>query len=116
MKRTIDYCKNNAKRLMAITCVAIAPLAIGMLATGCAGNKYHESTGDYIDDSATTVRVRHALDEDPTYKYNDVHVSTFKGTVQLSGYVASPEVKTRAQQIARETPGVANVIDSIVVR
>ena len=69
----------------------MAALVLGTSAavcmTGCAGDKYHESTGEGIDDTAITGRVKHALSDDSMYKYPDVKVTTFKGTVQLSGFV-----------------------------
>ncbi len=91
MKNTISYLKNNAKRLVTIACVTVAPVVATTVVTGCAGDRYHESTGESIDDTAITARVKSALSSDPTFKYNDVHVTTFKGSVQLSGFVVSPD-------------------------
>jgi hyperosmotically inducible periplasmic protein len=84
--------------------------------TGCAGDKYHESTGEDIDDSATTSRVKGALSNDAMYKYPDVIVTTFKGTVQLSGFVDNRDEKSRATTLAKNVEGVKDVEDNISVK
>jgi hyperosmotically inducible periplasmic protein len=84
--------------------------------TGCAGDKYHESTGEGIDDTAITGRVKHALGSDSVYKYPDVHVTTFKGTVQLSGFVDNGDQKSRAKELARNCDGVKDVVNNITVK
>jgi hyperosmotically inducible protein len=84
--------------------------------TGCAGNRYEQSTGEYIDDTGTTSRVKRALADDPRFKYDDVNVSTFKGTVQLSGFVSSGEQKSRAEERAKNVEGVQEVVNNITVK
>lgn len=84
--------------------------------TGCAGNRYEQSTGEHIDDRATTVRVKHALGEDPLYKYAMVEVKTFKGVTQLSGFVDTREQKKRAEEIAKRAEGVREVQNNISVK
>jgi osmotically-inducible protein OsmY len=116
MKRTINNWKNNAQKLATILCLTAAPVVAGLLATGCAGDRYHESTGEGIDDAAITTRVKHALGSDSEYKFDDVHVSTFKGTVQLSGFVVSRDAKHHADDLAKNTEGVKSVTDSIDVK
>jgi len=116
MKSNIDYWKNNAQRMATILCVAVSPLVVGVVVTGCAGDRYHESTGETIDDSAITGRVKSALSHDAEYKYDDVHVSTFKGNVQLSGWVVSRDAKNHAEQLAKNTAGVTGVTDSIELK
>lgn len=83
--------------------------------TGCAGNRYHESTGEYVDDSSLTARVKSALGND-SYKYPDVKVTTFKGTVQLSGFVDDRSQRDRAGSIAKEVQGVKDVDNNITVK
>lgn len=95
-------------------------VAVGLSAvagmTGCStGDKYHESTGQYIDDSTLTEHVKHALDED-YYKYPDVKVTTFKGVVQLSGFVDNQAQKDRAAVIAKSVQGVVNVENNISLK
>jgi hypothetical protein len=56
LKKTITYWENNTKRLMTILCVCVTPIMAGVLTTGCAGDRYHESTGESIDDTEITAR------------------------------------------------------------
>lgn len=113
MRKTIASWANNGKRLLAIACLFTAPLMAGLLATGCAGDRYHESTGESIDDSAITARIKAALDHDAVFKYDNVHVSTFKGTAQLSGFVVSQDAKNHATDVAKNVAGVRDVNNSI---
>jgi len=84
--------------------------------SGCAGSRYEQSTGEYIDDHSTSARVKNALGNDGEYKYEDVEVKTFKGVTQLSGFVASNDQKSRASDIARRTEGVKEVENNISVK
>jgi hyperosmotically inducible protein len=93
-----------------------AALACSLLVGGCAGNRYERSTGESIDDTATTMRVKNALGKDPVYKYPDVTVTTFKGTVQLSGFVDTQDQKSRASDIARNVEGVREVDNTIELK
>ena len=100
--------------LSAAAWLAVAGLT-GM--TGCtAGDRYNESTGEAIDDSATTGRVKDALAHDGIYKYPEVNVTTFKGTVQLSGFVDNGDQKSRALTLAKNVPGVKDVVNNITVK
>ncbi|HTD66527.1 MAG TPA: BON domain-containing protein [Candidatus Limnocylindria bacterium] len=96
-------------------------LSVGALAmtgslTGCAGDRYTQSTGEHIDDKAESTRVRGALSDDTQYKYDDVKVQTFKGVVQLSGFVNSREQKNRAGDLAKKVEGVKEVENNITVK
>jgi len=98
-------------------------LAIGLATTtalvslcGCAGNRYEQSTGEHIDDKATSARVKSALSSDGQYKFSGVEVTTFKGTVQLSGFVNSRQEKSRAGDIAKNVEGVKNLENNITVK
>ena len=90
--------------------------AMVMGISGCAGDKYHQSTGEHIDDTATSTRVRSALSGDSMYKYPGVKVETFKGTVQLSGFVDTRDQKSRAGTLAKGVEGVKDVVDNITVK
>ncbi len=79
-------------------------------------DRYHESTGETIDDTSTTARVKSALGGDPQYKYDDVHVTTFKGDVQLSGFVNTGDAKSRAETLAKNVEGVKEVENNISVK
>ena len=84
--------------------------------SGCAGNRYEQSTGEHIDDRATSMRVKKALGDDPEYKYTGVDVKTFKGTTQLSGFVNTRAQKSRAADIAKRVEGVRTVENNITVK
>ena len=91
------------------------PLLLGV--TGCATSNHHDqSAGERVDDRATSSRVRDALSADPLYKFGGVNVETFKGTVQLSGFVTAREQKSRAADLARNVPGVREVANNITVK
>ena len=90
------------------------PLLLGV--TGCVGNRYEQSTGERIDDHGTSSRVKSALSDDTQYKYGDVSVQTFKGTVQLSGFVNSRDQKNRAGDLAKKVEGVKEVANNITVK
>lgn len=97
----------------------VALLAIGGVATftsGCAGTATRESTGEYIDDATITTKVKASFVKDPVVKALQVGVDTFKGTVQLSGFVDTAEQKSRAEQVARGVTGVTNVKNNITVK
>lgn len=75
-----------------------------------------ESTGDYIDDSVITAKVKAALVADPELKAMEINVETFKGTVQLSGFVAEPSDIGKAGQVARDVKGVKSVKNDVRVK
>src|SRR3954464_16051027 len=91
-------------------------VAITQLQTGCAGTTTRESTGEYIDDASITTKVKAAFVKDPVVKALQVNVDTFKGTVQLSGFVDTAEQKARAEQVARGINGVSNVKNNITIK
>lgn len=95
--------------------LAALPLLTGV--TGCTTSDHPDhSAGERIDDRATSSRVQDALAADPLYKFGGVNVDTFKGTVQLSGFVTAGEQKSRAGEIARNTAGVREVVNNITVK
>lgn len=108
---------NTGKALKAfgmILGLGALPLVGGL--AGCAGNRYTQSTGEHIDDRADSSRVRKALSEDTQYKYGDVTVQTFKGVVQLSGFVNSRDQKNRAGDLAKRVDGIKEVQNNITVK
>lgn len=84
--------------------------------SACSPSGAHRGTGEYIDDTAITTRVKTAFAADPEVKATEVQVETYKGTVQLSGFVESSESAARAAQLARDVPGVKEVRNSMVIR
>ena len=96
-------------------CLAL-PLAAAVGLTGCAGDRYERSTGEYIDDKSVSSRVRSALGDNEEYKFGDVQVTAFRGTVQLSGFVNTADQKKRAGEIATRVQGVKRVENNITVK
>lgn len=94
---------------------ACAILMVAALAA-CAPTSKSEGTGEYVDDSVITAKVKTAFAEDPQVKATQVKVETFKGTVQLSGFVDSRAQAERAVRLARQVKGVQAVKDDTVVR
>lgn len=82
-----------------------------LLATlvGCASTSSQEGTGEYIDDSIITAKVKTAIFNEPTLKSAEINVETFKGVVQLSGFVNSQADINKAVEIARGVKGVTSV-------
>jgi hyperosmotically inducible periplasmic protein len=104
----------NHVALSLFTAVSLAAL------TGCStwqGNGHDErSAGRVVDDRQITQAVRSNLRSEPVYKFNDVHVNTFAGVVQLSGFVNSEEQKRRAGELTREVAGVAQVENALALK
>jgi len=97
----------SMKQLKYIVNVILAITFITML--GCASSSKHESTGEYIDDAMITTKVKAAVLNDDTLKSAEINVETFKGVVQLSGFVNSQEDISKALQIAGGVKGVTSV-------
>ena len=92
----------------------VTTLAVLSVLVGCA-NDPNRSAGRQMDDRAISGRISDALDDSPVYKFPHVHVSTYNGVVQLSGFVNRDEQKAAATEAARNTPGVTQVINNISV-
>jgi osmotically-inducible protein OsmY len=88
--------------------VLFAAVALTALA-GCASTQRHESTGQYIDDAAITTSVKAAIFNEASLKSMEINVETFKGRVQLSGFVRSQANIDRAVQVAQGINGVTSV-------
>lgn len=79
----------------------------------CAPTAKSESVGEYIDDSAITASVKSAFAIDPTLKATEINVETYKGIVQLSGFVAQQADIANASTVARNVKGVKSVKNDI---
>src|SRR5687767_6224397 len=106
MKKGLINC--GLSLLIALAVVGIAP--------GCAGDRHNQSTGEYIDDSAITSKVKAALLADKGVSGMAVKVKTYKRVVQLSGFVDTAEQKNRAGEIARGITGVEAVKNDVTVK
>jgi len=82
----------------------------------CASTRTHESTGEYVDDSAITTKVKALLAEDDFLKSFQIGVETYKGTVQLSGFVNSQDAVRKAGEITRSVKGVTSVKNNLIVK
>ena len=76
---------------------------------GCGSTPTREGTGEYVDDSVITTKVKAAIFNEPTLKSSEINVETFKGVVQLSGFVNSHGDMDRAVEVARSVKGVQSV-------
>jgi len=83
---------------------------------GCAATRTQESTGEYIDDTAITTSVKAAIFNDPYLKSAEINVETFKGVVQLTGFVSSKSEINRAVAVSRSVKGVRAVKNSMIVK
>jgi osmotically-inducible protein OsmY len=95
--------------------IAIA-LALTISAVACAHIEIGDSTDQYVDDTAITAKVETAILHDPTLKVMQIEVETNKSTVQLSGFVDTPEMIVRAGEIARQVSGVLAVQNNLMVK
>ena len=93
----------------------VASLLIAAL-VACAPTAKREGTGEYIDDTVITGKVKAALIADSELKATEINVETFKGTVQLSGFVGSPDHIPKAVQLARGISGVKAVKNDIALK
>lgn len=78
-------------------------------AVGCASTSKQEGTGEYVDDTVITTKVKAAVMNEPTLKSAEINVETFKGVVQLSGFVSSQAAANKAVEVARSVSGVKSV-------
>jgi len=95
---------------------ALASATLLAVTLGCASTTKHEGTGEYVDDSVITTKVKAAMLADPTTKVMQVNVETFKGVVQLSGFVDNQAIATRAVEVTRGVGGVASVKNDMRIR
>jgi osmotically-inducible protein OsmY len=80
---------------------------------GCASTAKQEGTGEYVDDTVITGKVKAAILGEPTLKSAEINVETFKGVVQLSGFVSSQVAENKAVEVTRTVPGVKSVKDDM---
>jgi osmotically-inducible protein OsmY len=91
-------------------------LAAGGLTGGCAATPTSDSTGQYVDDTAITTRVKAALLGDGAVKSLEIKVETVKGVVQLSGFVDNGDQRSAAERDASNVPNVRKVVNDLIVR
>jgi osmotically-inducible protein OsmY len=93
-------------------------VCIGLVAAfvGCAATHQRESTGQYVDDSVITTKVKAAIFDEATLKTLQINVKTFKGVVQLSGFVDSAQSAKKASEVAAGVDGVREVKNDLIVK
>lgn len=94
----------------------IAALTLAAALAGCGGGPTKQSTGERLDDSVLTAKVKTALLKDDDVRGTSVNVESFKGAVQLSGFVRTEAERVRAGELARSVAGVDEVRNDLQVR
>ena len=94
-----------------LVCIALVTAFLG-----CASTPTRESSGQYVDDSVITTKVKAAIYNEPSLKVSQINVETFKGEVQLSGFVDSPQSVNKAGEVARSVEGVKSVKNDLIVK
>jgi hyperosmotically inducible protein len=87
-----------------------------LTAVGCASTSKQEGTGEYVDDVMITSKVKAAILGEPGLKSAEINVETFKGVVQLSGFVSSQAAASKAVELARSVKGVSSVKNDIRIK
>ena len=108
-QRTILHTRSSLPSRLAALALAAT---VGLLAA-CAGDRRSEGTGEYIDDSVITTKVKAAVLNEPTLKSSEINVETFKGRVQLSGFVSSKSDIDKAVSLAGAVQGVTSVANDM---
>lgn len=103
------------KQLNNIVCAIFLGSALVMTG-GCASTSQQEGTGEYVDDSVITAKVKAAIFNDPSLKVAEINVETFKGTVQLSGFVKTQAEINRAVEVTRAVGGVKSVKNDLRIK
>ena len=101
---------------LALFVIVISLLSISGLTSGCSSTRTHESTGEYVDDTVITAKVKRALLADDAVKSFAISVETVKGVVQLSGFVNSAFQKTAAGSDASSVNGVLEIKNDLIVK
>ena len=103
------------KQLRKSLSAVLLAVSLGTVA-GCAPTPTQQGTGEFVDDAVITTKVKAAILEDPLTKVLEIKVKTFKGEVQLSGFVSSREAANRAIDLARGVKGVTSVKDDMQIK
>ena len=103
--------KTLARYLWAF-CVALTLVSV----VACAPTSKREGTGEYVDDTVITAKVKAAILNEPMLKVTEINVETFRGVVQLSGFVSSQAAINKAVEVARGVNGVKSVRNDMRVK
>ena len=103
------FTKNRIAKFLVMAVLAAA-------FAGCAASPKHESTGQYVDDSVITSKVKAQIFDEPSLKVFQINVKSNRGVVQLSGFVDSAKSIATAGAVAAGVPGVADVKNDLMVK
>ncbi|MBS1208145.1 MAG: transporter [Proteobacteria bacterium] len=103
---------NKISKLLSVIFLALTLTTL----MGCAATPKQEGTGEYVDDSVITTKVKAAILGESTLKSAEINVETFKGTVQLSGFVSTQTQVNKAVEVTRQVSGVKSVRNSMHVK
>jgi hyperosmotically inducible protein len=107
-----DSIMNSASKYLSAAFLA----ATLITAVGCSSTRTQESTGEYSDDVAITAKVKAAILGESTLKSAEINVETFKGVVQLSGFVSSQAAINKAVEVTRAVSGVKSVKNDMRIK
>ena len=102
---------NIARKLATLTGMVLVAVMLG-----CASTSKQEGSGEYVDDTVITGKVKAAIFNEPSLKSAEINVETFKGVVQLSGFVSSQDNVNTAMATARAVNGVTSVKNDMRVK
>ena len=103
------------KLFKVVTSMAIAAV-VALSVSACAPTAKKEGTGGYLDDTVITTKVKTELLKDDSLKSTEINVETFKGRVQLSGFVTSAQMANHAVQVTRSVKGVKSVTNNMQIK
>jgi osmotically-inducible protein OsmY len=103
---------NQVSKYLSAVFLAVTLVSV----VGCASTSKQEGTGEYMDDSVITTKVKTAIFNEATLKSAEINVETFKGVVQLSGFVNSQSDINKAVEVARGVSGVTSVKNDMRVK
>lgn len=103
-------------KLFKIVAGLLMAAVMALTLSACAPTATQEGTGGYIDDTVITTKVKTELLKDDSLKSTEINVETFKGRVQLSGFVSSPQMANRAVAVTRGVAGVKSVVNNMQIK
>jgi len=103
-------------KLAKIVTSGVLAAVLGLTLAGCAPTPKHEGTGGYIDDTVVTTKVKAKLLGQKDLRSTEINVETFKGRVQLSGFVSSTQAAQEAVNVTRTVPGVRAVVNDMQIK
>lgn len=104
------------KAIVLSSLIGISGCAVALTLSGCASTPTHESTGEAVDDSTITAKIKASYAGDPDVSAMQVGVETYKGVVQLSGFVNNDYARTKAGKLAKQVNGVKRVENNILIK